>query len=133
MSEADFLPVVGLIEGAWCAVIFCVCANRMRRLHYRREPRGFVLLQALCGVWAMLQWLSVLHAEATQLAYSVAADVVALAIISTYLYRSSDRVHLYLQARAAPPDCPVVQGAECPIQHGDVPDTRIVPTHKGRL
>lgn len=127
MSETESLAVLGLLEGAWCAGIFFVCANRMRRLHYRREPRGFVLLQALCGIWAMLQWLSVLHAEATYLGYSVAADVVALLVVSVYLYRSSDRMHLYLQAKAVPPDCPVVQGADCPIQHGDVPDTRITP------
>jgi len=125
------MPVLGLLEGAWCAVIFCVCANRMRRLHYQREPRGFVLLQALCGIWAMLQWLSVMHSEAAQLDYSVAADIVALMVVSTYLYRSSDRMHLYLAAKAAPPNCPVVLGADCPVAHGDVPDTRIVP--KGRI
>lgn len=129
MNGPTVLTAFTVLAGVWSVAVSVGFANRMRVLHYMVEPTGFVALQAICSVYGLLMWLSLVeHAVQPD-------DVAGLAMASLYFWRSRERMHLYDAARdgAIPAGCPRLAGKPCPLtgqpadlRHEDVPDTRIV-------
>ncbi len=115
--------IANLAVGLWALPLMLVAGNRIRRLFIRHQPPGFVLMQAVLGVYAAFTWLHVVESQAAL------CDVAGLAFATLYVWRSRERLHELLLARAEdlPDDCPVKLGAACPVMYEDGPDTRIVP------
>jgi len=118
------LPSLGnLVVGLWALPLVLVACARIRKLYIKHQPPGFVMMQAVLGVYAALTWLHVVESQAAL------CDVAGLGFATLYVWRSRERLHELLQARvdALPDDCPVREGAPCPVMYEDGPDTRIVP------
>lgn len=109
MNEA-----IAFLTTATASSLALIFGARLARLQYLRHPPGFVMMQVVGGVYALLVGM------AAQDHGWGAPDVAGLLLAGMYAYRSRDRVHEVLN----PP-------AERVMEF--VPDTRIVARSAPRV